>query len=64
VSTAVYLINRQLSSKLLGKTHGEVLFGTRYDHLRVFGFTWYVLLASRERTKLTAQSVDCVFSWI
>jgi hypothetical protein len=62
VSTVVYLINKQPSSKLLGKTTGEVLFGTpRYDHLRVFGCTCYVLLASRERTKLIAQSVQCVF---
>jgi len=35
VSTSVYLINRQPSSKLSGKCPGEVLFGTppRYDHL-------------------------------
>jgi transposase InsO family protein len=59
VSTVVYLINRQPSSKLFGKSPGEVLFGTfpRYDHLRVFGCICYVLLPPRERTKLTAQSV-------
>jgi hypothetical protein len=59
----VYLINRQPSSKLSGKSSGEVIFGTspRYDHLRVFGCICYVLLPPRERTKLTAQSVECVF---
>jgi hypothetical protein len=65
VSTVVYLINRQPSSKLSGKSSGEVLFGTspRYDHLRVFGCICYVLLPPRERIKLTAQSVECI-SWI
>ena len=59
VSTAVYLINRQPSSKLSVKSPGEVLFGTppRYDHLRVFGCICYVLLPPREWTKLTARSV-------
>jgi hypothetical protein len=63
VSTVFYLINRQPSSKLSRKCPGEVLFGTppRYDHLRVFGCTSYVLLPPREWTKLTAQFVECVF---
>ena len=62
ILTAVYLINIQ-PSLLQDKCVGEVLFGNppKYNHLRVFGFTCYILLAPRERTKLTAQSVECVF---
>ena len=55
VVSTVYLINRQPSSKLSSKCVGEVLFGIppSYYHLQVFGCTCYVLLAPRERTKLT-----------
>jgi hypothetical protein len=62
VCTVVYLINRQPSTKLSNKCSGEVLFGKppKYD-LRVFGCTCYVLLAPRERTKLSAQSIECLF---
>jgi hypothetical protein len=62
VSTVVYLINRQPSTKLSNKCPDEVFFCTpSYDHLRMFGCTCYVLLPPRERTKLSTQSVECVF---
>ena len=63
VSTAVYLINLLPSPLLHDRSPGECLHGAppRYDHLRVFGCRCYVLLPTRERTKLTAQSAPCVF---
>jgi hypothetical protein len=63
VSTVTYLINIQPSSTLQGGIPFECLCGKTpdYSSLRLFGCVCYVLLTPRERTKLTAQSIECVF---
>jgi hypothetical protein len=57
------LINIQPSSALQGDIPFERLCGKTpdYSSIRLFGFVCYVLLALHEHTKLTAQSVECVF---
>jgi hypothetical protein len=57
------LINIQSYSALQGGIPFERLCGkmSDYSRLRLFGYVCYVLLAPREHTKLTAQSVECVF---
>jgi hypothetical protein len=62
VSTATYLINIQPSSALQGGITFECLYDktSYYSCLRLFGCVSYVLLAPRERTKLIAQSIECI----
>jgi hypothetical protein len=63
VSIVTYLINIQPSSTLQDSISFERLCGKTPDYscLHLFGCVCYVLLAPRERTKLTAQSVGYVF---
>jgi hypothetical protein len=57
------LINIQPSSALQGDIPFERLSGKTSDHssLRIFGCVCYVLLIPREHTKLTTQSIECIF---
>jgi hypothetical protein len=63
VSTATYLINIQPSSALQGDIPFEHLCGKTPDYfsIRLFCCVCCVLPAPREHTKLTVQSVECVF---
>jgi hypothetical protein len=63
ISTATYLIKIQPSSALQSGIHFECLCGKMpdYSSLHLFGCVCYILLAPREHTQLTAQSVECVF---
>jgi hypothetical protein len=62
VSTATYLINIQPSLIIQGGIPLRFCGKTPdYFNLHLFVCVCYVLLAPRECTKLTAQSVECVF---
>jgi hypothetical protein len=63
ISTATYLINIPPSSAFQGGIHFERLYDktSDYSSLHHFGYVCYALLAPRERTKLIAQSIECVF---
>ena len=63
LSTVVHLINRLPSPSIGNESPFNRLYGhpPNYSNLRIFGCVCYVHLPPRERTKLTAQSVECAF---
>ena len=63
VSACTYPININPSSALQTDIPLEHLFGCSLDYstLHLFGCICYILFAPHECTKLTTQSVECVF---
>ncbi|CAL2255891.1 unnamed protein product [Prunus armeniaca] len=63
LSTAVHLINKLPSPTLNHNSLFTRLFGhpPTYSNLCTFGCVCYVHLPAHERTKLTAQSIQCAF---
>ncbi|CAL5443960.1 unnamed protein product [Camellia sinensis] len=63
VLTAAFLLNRMPTPLLSGRSPYEALFSQppNYSLLRVFGSACFVLLPRKDRTKLSARSVLCVF---
>ncbi|CAN1328581.1 Retrovirus-related Pol polyprotein from transposon TNT 1-94, partial [Linum perenne] len=63
IQTVLYLVNRQPTPVLDNNSPFGVLYGNQpdYSRLRVFGCTCFVLLPKKDRTKLEAKTVRCVF---
>ena len=63
LATAAHLINRMPSPSIDNQSPYYRLYKTSpsYDDLHVFGSICFVHLPPSERTKLTAQSTQCVF---
>ncbi|GFS43671.1 hypothetical protein Acr_00g0086350 [Actinidia rufa] len=63
ILTAAYLLNRMPTPLLSGRSPYECLHGQvpNYSLLRVFGYSCFVLLPKKGRTRLGAQCVLCVF---
>ncbi|CAL1392560.1 unnamed protein product [Linum trigynum] len=63
VSTAIRLINYQVTPVLNNQSPHFALYGNHpdYSRLRVFGCLCFVLLPRRERHKLSSKTVRCAF---
>ncbi|CAN0839811.1 Retrovirus-related Pol polyprotein from transposon RE1 [Linum grandiflorum] len=63
VHTVVHVINRQVTPTLQNQSPYYSLYSKfpDYSRLRIFGCVCYVLLASRERNKLSSKTAKCMF---